>query len=276
MSHSKRHLPYAVTTVLGLTAPALAAVLLTSSVPTSAAPVPERVVVDVPAPLHAPVLRSAPAPRVLPSPAATRAATRTATRTAAPVVRKAVAAPVRKTVTARSVTPKRTSPTPSPTATATRTSTTSTSSTAQPKGTDDYPYRTQSDFYAVDRWGFTQRQCVSFAAWRLAQHGDTIDNKDNWGSAYSWDEAARRLGHVVTSRPRVGAIAQWNANEGSPFYAPGSAKANGTFTAGGYGHVGWVKSVYSDGSVLIEQYNLGGSRDYSVMRVKAPRYLVIG
>jgi surface antigen len=263
--HSLRQLPYAASTVLGLTAPALAAVLLTSSVPTSAAPVVTRdaAVADLPAPLHAPLLR---------------------TVTVAPVVRP-VAQPVARATAVRPVVaPKRvTVAAPKPVAavkTVTRTATApkpTTSQTAQPKGSDDYPYRTQADFYAVDKWGFTQRQCVSFAAWRLAQHGDTITNDANvWGSAFSWDEAARKLGHTVTSKARVGAIAQWNAHEGSAFYAPGSAKANGTFTAGGYGHVGWVKQVYSDGSVLIEQYNLGDSRSYSVMRVKAPRYLVIG
>jgi len=35
-----------------------------------------------------------------------------------------------------------------------------------------------------------------------------------------------------------------------------------------------VKAVYADGSALVEQYNLSGDRAYSVMRVKAPRYLL--
>ncbi|MGB8652130.1 MAG: CHAP domain-containing protein, partial [Mycobacteriales bacterium] len=147
--------------------------------------------------------------------------------------------------------------------------------TTQSSGVDDYPYRTDAT-NGFDPWGFTKRQCVSFAAWRLAQHGHALSNsRDNWGSAYTWDDTARRLGRTVTTHPVVGAIAQWNADESSPYYAPGSATANGHFTAGGYGHVAWVKSVYADGSVLVEQYNLGGSRAYSVMRVKAPRYLIL-
>lgn len=263
MRHSKQHLPYAASTVLGLTAPALAALLLTSSVPTSATPVPAVTVASLPA-VADPVLHG-PAPVV--SPAALRpvvAARRVVVRPAVRRVAVTKAVPVRVAAAAPTRAPK-------------KSTTTTVSQTAQPKGTDDYPYRTQSDPNAVDKWGFTQRQCVSFAAWRLAQHGDTISNDGNaWGSAYSWDEGARKLGFPVTSKPRVGAIAQWNAHEDSAYYAPGSATANGTFTAGGYGHVGWVKQVYSDGSVLIEQYNLSDSRDYSVMRVKAPRYLVIG
>jgi len=263
-----RHLPLATTTVLGLTAPALAAVLLTSSVPSSAAPAPVTAVADL-APLHAPVFRTtAPQPSPTASPTALRRVTARALPVAAQPAPRRTAAP--KATTAARPTAARTA---SPKPTATRSTV---SQTSQPRGTDDYPYRTQSDYYAVDRWGFTQRQCVSFAAWRLAQHGDTINNRDDWGSAYSWDEAARRLGEVVTTKPRVGAVAQWNKGEGSPYYAPGSAKANGTFTAGGYGHVAWVKQVYSDGSALVEQYNMGGDRSYSVMRVKAPRYLLIG
>jgi surface antigen len=262
--HGKRHLPYAVSTVLGLAAPALAAVLLTSSTPGLAA-VPLAPVDTSDAGLHAPVFRTE-----APAPVVKRAVAKKVTvRPAAKPVAKAPA----PRATARTTT-KRTTTTRTTTTTTTRTSTVSQS--AQPWGVDDYPYRNQSDFYAVDKWGFTERQCVSFAAWRLAQHGDTITNKDNWGSAYSWDEAARRLGHGVSSKPRVGAIAQWNAHESGAYYSKGATSPNGKFSAGGYGHVGYVKQVYSDGSALVEQYNMGNDRSYSVMRVKAPRYLLIG
>ena len=47
----------------------------------------------------------------------------------------------------------------------------------------------------------------------------------------------------------------------------------GHFTAGEYGHVGYVAAVYSDGSALIEQYNVQGDRQYSALRMTAPRYL---
>jgi surface antigen len=138
---------------------------------------------------------------------------------------------------------------------------------------DDYPYRTATT-NDNDEWGFTKRQCVSFAAFRLAQHGNAISNSDNWGSALSWDDAAKRLGKTVTSTPKVGAIAQWNAGESSSVYSASGAK-QGTFSAGGYGHVGYVAAVYSDGSVLVEQYNLGGDRSYSSMRMTAPRYILV-
>jgi surface antigen len=138
---------------------------------------------------------------------------------------------------------------------------------------DDYPYRAYTSNVA-DRWGFTVRQCVSFVAWREAQAGHPVSNyTQHWGSAHNWDNTARTLGVWISSRPRVGSIAHWNAYERSAWYANGSSVANGTITAGGYGHVAYVKAVYADGSALIEQYNMFNSRSYSTMRVKAPRYL---
>ena len=137
---------------------------------------------------------------------------------------------------------------------------------------DDYPYRTATTNTA-DKWGFTKRQCVSFAAWELAQHGHAISNRSGWGSAYHWDETARALHKTVTTRPKGGAIAQWNAGESSTYYAANGAK--GTVRAGTYGHVAVVLGVYPDGSVKVEQYNMFGTRSYSTMRVRAPRYLYI-
>lgn len=271
MRPPQRHLSYAVSTVVGLVAPAAAALVLTSSTATFAAPAP---------PAPAPVVDEDPRPLLgrtgvyLPAPTPSPAAVRPVVK---PVAKpRPVAAPKRvvRTATAKPTVRRATRPTKTTTAPVRRTR--PVSQTAQPWGTNDYPYRTQSDFYAVDKWGFTQRQCVSFAAWRLAQHGDTISNKDDWGSALTWDEAARRLGHTATSRARVGAIAHWNAHEGGAYYSRGASRPDGRFTAGGYGHVGWVKQVYADGSALVEQYNMGNSRSYSVMRVKAPRYLLVG
>lgn len=138
---------------------------------------------------------------------------------------------------------------------------------------DAYPYRADTTSSA-DAWGFTKRQCVSFVAWREAKAGRPMNNvTQRWGSALTWDDAAARMGYPISTRPVVGAIAQWNANEGSAWWANGSKVANGRITAGPAGHVAWVRSVNPDGSVVVEQYNMGGNRAYSVMRVKAPRYV---
>ena len=138
---------------------------------------------------------------------------------------------------------------------------------------DDYPYRTDTT-RSADPWGFTKRQCVSFAAWELKQHGHQISNySGHWGSALTWDDTARRLGRRISSTPKAGAVAQWNAGERSTFYPAGGG--TGTLTAGSAGHVAYVTGVYSDGTARVEQYNADGSRAFSAMRVRAPRYLYL-
>jgi surface antigen len=143
----------------------------------------------------------------------------------------------------------------------------------EPTTTDAYPYRSDSTG-GRDDWGFTKRQCVSYVAWRLADLGRPIDNaSQGWGSALDWDDTARRLGYSVSTRPQVGAVAQWNAHESGAYWSGSSASSDGSYAAGTVGHVAWVMKVYSDGSVLVAQYNGTGDRSYSTMRVKAPRYL---
>jgi surface antigen len=137
---------------------------------------------------------------------------------------------------------------------------------------DDYPWKTDTTRTA-DRWGFTKRECVSFVAWRMAQRNHPLSNSvQRWGNAHNWDDAARRLGYGIGNRPVAGSIAHWNAYESSPYYANGAV---GTMRAGGYGHVGYVQGVYSDGTVSVVQYNLDGTRAYRTTRVKAPRYLYV-
>jgi surface antigen len=146
-------------------------------------------------------------------------------------------------------------------------------SPAQAAG-NDYPYRNATNASASDRWGFTQRQCVSFVAWRLAQHSRALSNAGNaWGNANHWDEAAKGKHVTISARPKVGAVAQWNSGERSKYYAPNGG--TGYLQAGQYGHVAYVSQVFSDGSVAVEQYNVNGNRAYSTMHVKANRYLYL-
>ena len=148
-------------------------------------------------------------------------------------------------------------------------------STPAQAATDAYPYRSDTT-RSSDPWGFTKRQCVSYVAWRLAQRGAPISNAaQQWGNAANWDEASRRLRVGIGARPVVGAVAHWNAYEASAYYGPGSTRPNGTMRAGGYGHVGYVQGVHSDGSAVVAHYNMSGDRAYSLVRVKAPRYLYL-
>ena len=222
----------------------------------SVAAIPAAPVVPVSTPVaHAPevVAHAVVAPKHAVAAAKSKAATTTTHRVVA----------THRTVS-RATTTTATAPKPAPKPTATK-------ATAPAVHTgNDYPYASATT-NASDKWGFTERQCVSFAAWRLARNGHPIDNNtQHWGSAYQWDEAARANGVRVSTTPHVGAIAQWNVGEGGTVWMNGG---KGHFTAGEYGHVGYVAAVYSDGSALIEQYNVMGDRNYSVLRMTAPRYL---
>jgi surface antigen len=142
--------------------------------------------------------------------------------------------------------------------------------------TDDYPWRSASG-NSADSWGFTLRQCVSWTAFKLAQRGVPLDNRqDRWGDAANWDNAARRLGHGIGSEPVVGAVAHWNPGERGAWYADESSTANGLLHAGSAGHVGYVTGVHADGSAVVQQYNADGNRSWSIVRVRAPRYLYVG
>ncbi len=71
-----------------------------------------------------------------------------------------------------------------------------------------------------------------------------------WSHAKYWDNIARQVGVRVDKKPAVGAVAQWNR--------------------GTYGHVAWVARVNSDGTVLLEEYNRGGTSKYSTRTVARP------
>lgn len=141
---------------------------------------------------------------------------------------------------------------------------------------NDYPYATQASTTAQDPWGFTERQCVSFVAWRAHQSGHDMHNTSAtpWGNAEHWDTEATALGKAVNKVAAVGAFAQWNAGERTTWTTGTSSR---WFAAGSQGHVAYVAAVYTDGTILLEDYNgFGGYRVYGSARVPAsavPRFL---
>jgi surface antigen len=128
---------------------------------------------------------------------------------------------------------------------------------------DDYPYASAAADKA-DQWGFLTRECTSFVAWRMNDANGIVFKNGmqggSWGNATNWAANAAKLGYLVDGNPVVGAIAQWSANEGGD--------------AGQFGHVAWVQSVASDGTVTVEEYNYLYPHDYDTRSgVKAPRYI---
>lgn len=87
--------------------------------------------------------------------------------------------------------------------------------------------------YGIDPWGYGCRQCVSYTAWKVLQR--TGRTAMYWGNAKDWPASARRAGYATGSSPRAGSV--------------------GVMTTGPYGHVVWVESVNSNGTINISQYN---------------------
>lgn len=131
-----------------------------------------------------------------------------------------------------------------------------------PAPNDDYPaaWRNPAQNAVYDTWGYPNRQCTSFVAWRLSDRNRaTMPVRP--GDAGGWDDAFAPY-VPVDATPAVGAIAHWNPNE-----------SYGGLGAGPIGHVAWVQAVHADGSVTVEQYNLGSDGTYSQFRTRAPRYI---
>ncbi|SDW46436.1 CHAP domain-containing protein [Marininema mesophilum] len=117
-----------------------------------------------------------------------------------------------------------------------------------------YPFKYASTS-GVDAWGFYNRQCTSFVAWRMNQHGKKFSNMmrgGRWGDATNWDNNASNLGYSVNRTPKVGAIAQWDAGD----------------NASRFGHVAFVKEVKGS-KITIEEYNYNPRYGFSTRTIPA-------
>lgn len=114
------------------------------------------------------------------------------------------------------------------------------------------------------------RECVSFASWKIYVNTGgkqvptgvnvpsdwlihSINVDADWGSAYNWSAYAAGHGVRMDNNPTPGSIAQWIKHPEIGMTV---------------GHVGVVKSVYPDGSIDIEQYNLRENGLYSVLHMR--------
>lgn len=95
----------------------------------------------------------------------------------------------------------------------------------------------------IDNWGMYNRECVSYTAWRVYADGKRMPYWGGRGMAYRWADNARADGIPVSGTPRRGdiAVAQW----------------------GSLGHVMYVESVNSDGTINVSQYNADYNGTYS-------------
>ena len=128
---------------------------------------------------------------------------------------------------------------------------------------NDYPYAGQT---GDDPWNMMKGECTSFVAWLLNQDGSAPTNAaDGQWNGRDWDNRLSSRGWRVSQTATVGSVAQWEAGERT--YYAGSTGA--WYQAGSRGHVGYVSAVYSNGDVLLQDYNRFGTRQFMSTRVPA-------
>ena len=99
----------------------------------------------------------------------------------------------------------------------------------------------------VDNWGMYNRECVSYAAFKVAASGRYMPYWGGYGNANQWPGNARASGIPTGSEPRVGSVAVMNV--------------------GYYGHVMYVEGINGDGTIHVSQFNWGVRGEYSTMNI---------
>jgi len=115
----------------------------------------------------------------------------------------------------------------------------------------DAPYRQDS---MIDDYGMFNRECVSYAAWKVYQ---TFGHMPYWGgvgNANQWPRDAHASGIATGSTPQVHSVAIW--------------------MNGYYGHAMWVEAVKGN-MIYVSQYNYDLRGHYSEMWVNGSGFTYI-
>lgn len=99
-----------------------------------------------------------------------------------------------------------------------------------------------------DPFGMYNRECVSYAAWKVYSTYGSMPYWGGRGNAKNWLSNAVAAGIPTGTTPKVGSVA--------------------VMTGGYYGHVAWVEQV-SGGKIYISQYNYNMTGQYSEMWIDA-------
>jgi Surface antigen len=114
---------------------------------------------------------------------------------------------------------------------------------------------------SVDPWQLYNRECVSYAAYRVYKSGKHITGFQGLGHAKQWPETAQAyMGATVNKTPKVGSVAVLRRPSG--FWSL-------------YGHVMYVESILGDGWIRVSQFNWAVSGTYSTMEIKADSVIYV-
>ena len=106
----------------------------------------------------------------------------------------------------------------------------------------------------LDNWGMYNRECVSYAAWKVYQTYGSMAYWGGSGNANEWPRDARRAGIPTGGAPQVHAVA--------------------ISMRGYYGHAMWVEKV-SGSMIYVSQYNYDLHGHYSEMWVNGSSFTYI-
>lgn len=102
----------------------------------------------------------------------------------------------------------------------------------------------------VDNWGLYSRQCVSYAAWKVASTGRFVPHFNGRGNANQWESEVAKYGIGSGSVPKIGSVA---VLETPP-----------------YGHVMYVEDVLDGGKrIRISEYNYNWAGLYTVREISS-------
>lgn len=119
-----------------------------------------------------------------------------------------------------------------------------------------YPAKWDTVFQdsTVDNWGMYNRECVSYAAWKVHQTYGYMPYWGGIGNANQWIRNARSAGIPTSTIPKAGTVA---------------ISMNGY-----YGHAMWVEAVAGN-MIYVSQYNYDLRGHYSEMWVSADSFTYI-
>jgi surface antigen len=106
----------------------------------------------------------------------------------------------------------------------------------------------------LDNWGMYNRECVSYAAWKVYQTYGYMPYWGGIGNANQWLRNARTAGIPVSSTPKPHSVA--------------------ISLSGYYGHAMWVEAVKGN-MIYVSQYNYDLHGHYSEMWVTAASFTYI-
>ncbi len=99
----------------------------------------------------------------------------------------------------------------------------------------------------IDPWGMYNRECVSYAAWKVYEAYGHMPFWGGHGNANQWPASAQADGIPTGGTPKAGSVA--------------------ISVSGYYGHAMWVEAVYDNGYIRVSQYNYDLAGHYSEMTI---------